>query len=406
MSSEKKSVFPTGKDLHVVIVGGGNSSPIMATLAKNAGHTVSIFTRRPKDWAEEIGFLNDDKGYLDGKEKLVCKPDLITDDAKLCIPKAHIIFISGVPVHNNPDVLKAIKPHMPKHHVAVGSICTYGCFNWVAKDILGDDADYSVFGTNLIPWCCGTDKYGAVGHVFGAKRILRCVTEQGKDPSGVLPIMSKILQMPNMVHCDFLTSNLWPNNASLHPPILYGLYKDWDEKTPYDPAKMPKKIYAEMTDASANYVEEMDKELVSIIKALAKEFPDNKFLQQDINMRSCILENYEDQVKDKSTPTSCIRTNKAFASHYLQWVEVEGGIIPKVNHKFFITDVPFGLCVFKDIANMLGLEIPVMTKILEWNQAMVRKEFMTKDGKLAGKDVKETVCPTRFGRNTLKSLIE
>ena len=27
---------------------------------------------------------------------------------------------------------------------------------------------------------------------------------------------------------DFLASSLWPNNPSLHPPILYGLFKDWD----------------------------------------------------------------------------------------------------------------------------------------------------------------------------------
>ncbi len=48
---------------------------------------------------------------------------------------------------------------------------------------------------SLIPWCCGTDKYGETGHVFGAKRILRCVTEGGDDKHNVLPAVSKILQV-------------------------------------------------------------------------------------------------------------------------------------------------------------------------------------------------------------------
>ena len=34
--------------------------------------------------------------------------------------------------------------------------------------------------------------------------------------------------MDFLTDTDFLASSLWPNNPSLHPPILYGLFKDWD----------------------------------------------------------------------------------------------------------------------------------------------------------------------------------
>ena len=57
--------------MHVTVVGGGNSTPIFAALAKEAGHTVSILTRRPSDWnKDDIGFVNDDPGYIDGKSEL------------------------------------------------------------------------------------------------------------------------------------------------------------------------------------------------------------------------------------------------------------------------------------------------------------------------------------------------
>ena len=129
-------------------------------------------------------------------------------------------------------MLRKIKPHMDMtKKVFVGSICAYGGFNWVAAEALGPGA-YSLFGTQLIPWCCGTKEYGRTGAVFGAKRLLRIATEGGKDADGVVPILAKILQMPFLTHTDFIASSLWPNNPSLHPPILYGLFEHWDGASP------------------------------------------------------------------------------------------------------------------------------------------------------------------------------
>ena len=195
---------------HVCVVGGGNSTPIFAALAADAGHTVSILTRRPSEWdANDIGFLNDDMGYCDGKPELRTKIALVTADPAECIPQADLIFIAGLPIHHNPEVLKKIRPHMDMTKlVYVGSICAYGGFNWVASEALGP-GNYSLFGTQLIPWCCGTKEYGRTGHVFGAKRLLRIATEGGEDKDGVKPIMAKILKMPFLTDTDFIASTLW-----------------------------------------------------------------------------------------------------------------------------------------------------------------------------------------------------
>lgn len=119
-------------------------------------------------------------------------------------------------------------------------------------------------------WCCGTHEYGRTGHVFGAKRLLRIATEGGADAHGVKKILAGILQMPFLTDTDFIASSLWPNNPSLHPPILYGLFKDWDGATPYDAAKLPTLIYADMRTGSAKALVEMDTELTTIVKTLAK----------------------------------------------------------------------------------------------------------------------------------------
>ena len=52
------------RTMYVTVVGGGNSTPIFAALAADAGHEVAILTRKPAQWnAADIGFVNDDLGW-------------------------------------------------------------------------------------------------------------------------------------------------------------------------------------------------------------------------------------------------------------------------------------------------------------------------------------------------------
>ena len=155
--------------------------------------------------AHDVGFVNDDLGWYPHAE-LRTSISLVTSDPAACIPQSDLIFLAGLPIHHNPEVLRKIAPHMDMaKKVFVGSICAYGGFNWVAAEALGPGA-YSLFGTQLIPWCCGTKVYGKTGAVFGAKRLLRIATESGTDADGVKPILAKILKMPFLTDTDFLAS--------------------------------------------------------------------------------------------------------------------------------------------------------------------------------------------------------
>lgn len=382
----------------VTIIGGGNSTPIFAALAKDAGHTVNIMTRRPADWNKnDIGFVNDDEGYMGGARELRVAVDLVTDDPATCIPQSDMIFLAGLPIHHNPEVLRRIKPHMDMtKKVYVGSICAYGGFNWVAAEALGE-GEYSLFGTQLIPWCCGTKEYGRTGAVFGAKRLLRIATEGGADKDGVVPILAKILKMPFLTHTDFIASSLWPNNPSLHPPILYGLFKDWDGKKGYDPALLPTLIYADLRTDSAKALVQMDQELTSIVEKLAELYPHNAHLKSDFSMYHCVNENYLEQITCKWDTVSSVLTNKAFGKHKIPYTTVADGVVPTLKHKFFETDLPFGLCTFVDIARMIAVKTPLIDAMIRWNQGLIGKEYMTDTGKIDGKDAGECVLPSAFG---------
>jgi len=383
--------------LFITLVGGGNSTLCMAPLIARAGHTCAILTRRPADFSPEVEVVNEDLEWC-SDASIKCTPDFITSDYAEVVPKSDIVWLCGMPVHHNEEVLKKLKPHLRRGKtVYVGTICAYGGFDWLAKSIFDGEEDLkvSLFGTQLIPWCCGTLEYGKKGLIIGAKRILRIPTEGGNDADGVKTLLQPILKQ-NLVDCDFLTSTLWPNNTSLHCPILYGLFKDWDGKTAFKKEDLPVAIYKDATEASCKYICQFDDELCSIVDALRKVYPNNVGLQNNFHMRECVMENYESQVGDGSTTASCIKTNKAFAKHKIPYEEVEGGIVPIIHHKFFESDVRLGLVPFCDMARMLGVETPLMDAILLWNQKLIGKEFVV-DGKFTGKDMAEAICPSRMG---------
>jgi len=382
--------------MYITVIGGGNSSYCFSVLAATAGHTVALLTRKPIDWKNPIEVINDDLAYISA-DRLEARLHVITNDYAEVIPKSDMIIIAGVPIHHNPQILQKLKPLLATNRkVFIGTICAYGGFNWVAKRILGPGS-YSLFGTQLIPWTCGTVEYGKSGRIIGAKRLLRIATESGMDIDGVKAALNPILRM-DLQDTDFLASTLWPNNPSLHPPILYGLFKDWDGKTPYDPKTLPVRIYADLTQGSANSVVQLDEELVRIVASLAKIYPNNPHLQKDFSLKACIIENYEEQVVDKSDTVSCVKTNIGFAKHYLPYQQVTGGIVPILDHKFFITDLPFGLVTFKDISLMANIETPVIDSIILWNQKLINKEYLVEaTGKLDGRDIHECVCPSKMG---------
>jgi hypothetical protein len=384
--------------LNVVVCGGGNSSPIFAALAKKAGHHVSVLTRKPDAWtAKDVGFVNEDKGYLNGDEELRMDIDLVTSKASECIPDADMIFLAGIPIHLNYIILEQIKPYMNMEKVVhVGSICGYGGFNWVASKYLGK-GNYNIFATQLIPWTCGTIEYGKTGVVFGAKRLLRIATEDGQDKHDLKGILRDILQIENLQDTDFLACCFWPNNPSLHPPILYGLFEHWDGKTPYKKSELPVWIYKDLRTMSAKYLVDLDNELQALVKAVSAKLPKNKNLKLDFSMKACVLENYKKQVLNAYSTVTCVSSNVAFGKHKIPYTEIDSEhVVPTLKHKFFETDLSYGLCLWYDVAQMVGMKVPLIEAIIYWNQKLVDKEYLV-DGKLVGKDIDECIIPSRMG---------
>lgn len=390
--------------LNVVLVGGGNSTHVLAGLASNAGHTVSILTRRPADWASDkvVTCENQDPGWAQDAEVSGTVAEFSNDTERL-VGGADIVVLAGLPVHLYRTVLKSLAPFV-KPGQLLGSLCAYGGFSWLVKEALGEElaAQVCAFGTQSIPWTCGTLQYGSRGVVFGAKRHLHiafdnidvCGPRVGPDP---LAAIGTLLRIDKVEATDFLTCTMWPNNPLFHPTVLWGLFEDWDMKASFKVEDLPVRIYGDVTRKSAAAIQSMDDEMQLIVQALRLKVPDNRYLDMAKPLKECLLFHYKELITDPTDMYSILRSNVAYSKHKITYKVVgEGLIMPDVEHKFFTTDLPYGLVIYKDIALSLGVETPMIDTLIMWNQRMVSKEFMV-DGKLCGKDIDEAVVPSRFG---------
>ena len=118
--------------------------------------------------------------------------------------------------------------------------------------------------------------------------------------------------------------------------------------------------------------------------------------------------------------------SQGFAKHKIPYQQVEGGVVPVLAHKFFETDLPFGLVTFKDIALMCSVPTPMIDAIILWNQKLIDKVssdpsqsrsagrssppnsplhlhpffnqvYLTEDGRLEGANIDECIVPSRMG---------
>jgi hypothetical protein len=59
----------------------------------------------------------------------------------------------------------------------------------------------------------------------------------------------------------------------------------------------------------------------------------------------------------------------------------------------------------KGIADVAGVGTPYIDKVLYWAQETLGKEYVV-DGKLVGKDVRETRAPLAYGLDTLEDILK
>ena len=123
--------------------------------------------------------------------------------------------------------------------------------------------------------------------------------------------------------------------------------------------------------------------------------PDNIFLDYAKPLVECLKFHYGNKIINSESIYNIFRTNSAYKENKIKYLECPNNkIIPDIKHKFFTTDTPYGLCLYKDFGEYLNIKTPIIDKLIEWNQKFLNKEYII-NSSLVGKDAIELLKPSK-----------
>ncbi len=396
------------KGISVCICGGGNAAHVMAGLfAAEQNSTIEKVTlfSNFSDTAERMrqGAEKGDgiKVHMPDGRTVIGKPDIISNNAEDVIPDANLI-IMPVPSLAYESLLGEIKPHIATGTI-IGATPGMGGFDWVLKRIFGEKYyDIIAFSMVPMPWNCRILKYGQEVEVRVQKTPLSfaCNRSSYEIRQKLQKIFTDIFGIDTNILDHLLAVTLFPANSVIHPARLYGLFRDYKKGEVYSENPL---FYEDMDDFSANCIEQVSDELQTICRNI-EERSSIKLLRDILPITKSIPNVYPGYIKDVSSLKQIFRTNEGYKGFHTPMKKVMGGWIPDFDNRYFTEDIPFGLCIYKGIAEILGVKTPTMDTILTWAQEKMGKEYLINE-KLLGKDVIETYVPQSFNINTLTELI-
>ena len=397
----KRNIIEEG--LRLCVCGGGNSAHVMAGLCASRGIPVDFFApfedeaERLDEGMREAGGI---KVLMPDGSAVLGTPGKASKNAADVVPQANVVFLP-LPSIAYRTVLEGIAPYL-----APGTIIAVtpglGGFDWLCADILGAKLnDVAIAGVPPLPWNCRINDFGKEVFVQGWKNNLRIATNlvDAADKEEVRKVLSTLLDLTLVPMDTYLAVNMWPLNPVIHPQRLYSLFKDYRPGVVYPENPL---FYESMSDFGAEYIQKATDEARGLCVAM-EERCGIELLKDVPDIGEFVLSVYGDVIEDRSSLKQIFRTCDGYKGFGTPMLEVEGGWIPDFNSRYFTEDIPHGLCIYRGIADLLDMELPVIDEVLAWAQGLMGKEYIV-DGRLAGKDVGETYAPQVFGATTIEDV--
>ncbi|KAK3729885.1 hypothetical protein QZH41_005331 [Actinostola sp. cb2023] len=395
----------------LVICGGGNGAHAWSGIASSQPNTdvrvLTLSQDKAQRWSDSLH-----KGdftvslYHQGEKcgELKTKPSLVTNDPGQAIPGCDVIAFV-LPAFRHELYLKAIRAYVEPEMILVGFPGQAG-FEFQEREILGDLAkQVTLVNYESLPWATRITEFGKSCDVLGTKDAMLGAVKVGsatpkKDPYTV--VQKLIGEKPILTTKGHLLAvNLMSVNGYLHTSILYERWINWDGK-PLDERPL---FYQGLGEVAAELLSNISDEVRDIANAISMQRPEFD-MSEVIHLHPYYCNRFQNNISDKTSLYTAIRTNAAFRGLFHPMVETaDGKSLPNfAKYRYLTEDVPYGLVVTRGIAEIMGVATPNMDKILTWTQGKLNKKYLV-DGKIQGDDVKETRAPQRYGFTTLKDLL-
>ncbi|OPL20990.1 octopine dehydrogenase, partial [Mytilus galloprovincialis] len=410
---EEKNVLNTSivmdTKLKILICGGGNGA-----------HCLSVFASQRKNIEVNILTLHEGSAYLwnnslkegcltisatqpDGSEETIeSSPSFVTNDAAAAMDQIQVVFIVA-PAYRHELYIRSILPYIKPNMFIIG-LPGHAGFELQCKYILGDKCRIcTIVGFDSLPWGCRVVDYGKHVRLLGKKDVVYATILTGIDcklPFQVVETIQYILGEKPVIKLasNFLSVSLMAGSI-LHPPLMYGKWKDWDGQ----PLTEVPSYFTTVSEEQAEIMSNLSDELVDTAKRIS-------YLKRDMDMSDVIhihdwfKQRYYKQISDDSSVMTCMRTNQSYSQFVHPMKVVDNGYVPDFEYRYITEDIPFGLVVMKGIAEIVSVQTPTMDKIIKWAQCNIGKEYLVGES-LKGKDIKEVRAPQSYGIKSLDELL-
>ncbi len=316
------------------------------------------------------------------------------------------MVILAVPAFLHSNYLAALAPYLEDGCLIVGLPGHCG-FEFEVNHVLASAMQhFTVVNFDALPWVARLSEFGRAVTVTATKDVLVGAMQQ-RDPIGSripdpLPVLQHLLgPRPRLVITGHpLGITLRAPNASVHPPVMYSRWRDWDGV----PLAEAPRFYTDLDELAASMIDGISRECVATAQAIMLAHPEAD-LSQVISAYDWEIDAYDALIADKTTLMTALRTNSghAAARHPMKEVGL-GKFVPDFAHRFLSEDIPFGLVVVRGIAEIAGVETPTIDLILSWSQERLGRRYLTAAG-LVGPDIAFSRAPQRYGLTTLHEIL-
>lgn len=387
--------------LKICICGAGNASHAFAGILSSKGYHVNVFSNFGDEatrWKQAC-----DKGikvnFSDGKT-VTGMPKKISNNAAEVIPECNLVLIP-LPVTSYESVLRDIKDHLSQGCM-LGASPSSGAFDLVAVNILQKKlSDVVLFGLRPLPFNTCIKEFGKEVDILGHKQTLSIAAHPTNEANTVAKVFERLLDIRPQTLTHFIICTIGSSNTLIRPMRLYSCFKDHTPDKTYDQCPF---FYKDMDEDSVKWIQSVDEEINGLCKKIDGIRPELKVCEQVGKLPETLDQVYGNQIKDRSSLLSRLRTNTAYQNIKLPMRQTDKGWVPDLNHRYFKEDIP-ALVVVKGIAELLDCKTPNMDRVILWAQKLMGKEYISQDGRLQGRNLNEVNAPQKFGYRNLEDIL-
>eukprot|EP01104_Vermistella_antarctica_P010690 TRINITY_DN2867_c0_g1_i3.p1 TRINITY_DN2867_c0_g1~~TRINITY_DN2867_c0_g1_i3.p1 ORF type:complete len:460 (-),score=88.88 TRINITY_DN2867_c0_g1_i3:190-1569(-) len=406
----------TKDKLVITLCGGGNAVHVLAAdLGSDDNNEVRVFAPYSTE-AQRFNDAINDQGYIEKQFRgtlVQGKPTRISAQAEDVVPGSDVIILP-IPSFAHASTLKAIKPFL-KVGAIVAAMPGQGNFGMRAHEILQQEIQEKgivVVGFNQLPFQCRIISYGRTVEMVGFKEQVKLASIPASKSEEMATLFSDLLgyiKVAPLGH--YMNVSLTPANQVIHPCIMYGLFHDTADEDTFD---SPPLFYQKCDSFTAERLTQVSDE-VQLIANAAQEASGTDMTAVP-TLDNMMREMYGVELEDDSSMQSIFATNAGYAGLEAPMVEVkadDGSVKyrPNYHYRYLTEDIPFGMCVLKGVASLLGVRTPILDDTILWCQSKVDKEYLVKSANseeyvLEGKDVGQTAIPQNVGITTRDQLVD